>query len=110
MYALCVSGAVNTQGFVWMFFFYALYINFHSFIHSDISFKKLNSLHRRTAKLMLPDPFTTTEAKIQHLGLLPLREKLIVNKAVLVFKACRNLAPQYLHPFLFVQIVAPHEL
>ena len=33
MYALCVSGAVNTQGFVWKFF-YALYINFHSFIHS----------------------------------------------------------------------------
>ena len=31
MYALCVSGAVNTQGFVWKFF-YALYINFHSFI------------------------------------------------------------------------------
>ena len=30
MYALCVSGAVNTQGFVWKFF-YALYINFHSF-------------------------------------------------------------------------------
>ena len=35
MYALCVSGAVNTQGFVWKFF-YALYINFHSFIHSFI--------------------------------------------------------------------------
>ena len=34
MYALCVSGAVNTQGFVWKFF-YALYINFHSFIHSS---------------------------------------------------------------------------
>ena len=33
MYALCVSGAVDTQGFVWKFF-YALYINFHSFIHS----------------------------------------------------------------------------
>ena len=32
MYALCVSGAVNTHGFVWTFF-YALYINFHSFIH-----------------------------------------------------------------------------
>ena len=31
-YALCVFGAVNTQGFVWNFF-YALYINFHSFIH-----------------------------------------------------------------------------
>ena len=33
MCALCVSGAVNTQGFVWKFF-YALYINFHSFIET----------------------------------------------------------------------------
>ena len=31
MYALCVSGAVNTQGFVWTFFM--LYYTF-SFIHS----------------------------------------------------------------------------
>ena len=38
MYALCVSGAVNTQGFVWKFF-YALYINFHSFIHISVSHK-----------------------------------------------------------------------
>ena len=38
MYALCVSGAVNTQGFVWKFF-YALYINFHSFIHSNHLYK-----------------------------------------------------------------------
>ena len=36
MYARCVSGAVNTQGFVRKFFFYALYINVHSFIHSFI--------------------------------------------------------------------------
>ena len=34
MYALCISGAVNTQGFVWKFF-YALYINFHSFIQTN---------------------------------------------------------------------------
>ena len=34
MYALCVSGAVNTQGFVWKFFMRYIYINFHSFIHS----------------------------------------------------------------------------
>ena len=54
-----------------------------------------NSLHRRAAKLMLPHPSTTTEAKIQRLGLLPLREKLRFNKALLVFKACRNLAPHY---------------
>ena len=31
MYALRVSGTVNMQGFVWKFF-YAPYINFHSFI------------------------------------------------------------------------------
>ena len=33
-YALCVCGAVNTQGFMWKFFvvFYVLYINFHLFI------------------------------------------------------------------------------
>ena len=35
---------------------------------SDILFQKLNSLHRRAAKLMLPDPFITTEAKIRRLG------------------------------------------
>ena len=63
--------------------------------------KNLNSLHRRAAKLMLPDPSTTTKAKIQRLGLLPLREKRMFNKAVLVFKASTNLAPQYLTP-LFV--------
>ena len=34
MYALCVSGAVNTQGFCGEFF-YALYVNVHSFIHDD---------------------------------------------------------------------------
>ena len=32
MYALCVSGAVNTQGFVWKFFLCAIYK--FSFIHS----------------------------------------------------------------------------
>ena len=31
MYALCVSGAVNTQGFVWKFFIRAIYK--FSFIH-----------------------------------------------------------------------------
>ena len=59
-------------------------------------FYSTNSLHRRAAKLMMPDLSLTTDAKLQHLGLLPLREKLMLNKVVLVFKACRNLAPQYL--------------
>ena len=38
----------------------------------------------------------TTDAKLGYLGLLQLKEKLMFNKTVLVFKACRNLAPPYL--------------
>ena len=41
MYALCVSGAVNTQGFVWKFF-YALYINFNSVSQSIRDSFKVN--------------------------------------------------------------------
>ena len=48
---------------------------------SDILFHKLNSLYRRAAKLMMPDLSLTTDAKLQHLGLLPLREKLMLNKS-----------------------------
>ena len=47
MYALCVSGAVNTQGFVWKFF-YALYINFHSFIQS----KNVTNAHRKNPSVV----------------------------------------------------------
>ena len=63
---------------------------------SDILFNKLNSLHRRAAKLMISDSSLTTDTKLRYLGLLPLKEKLVFNKAVLVFKAYKNLAPPYL--------------
>ena len=45
---------------------------------------------------MISDLSFTTDAKLQHLGLLPLREEFMLNKAVLVFKAYWNLAPQCL--------------
>ena len=63
---------------------------------SDILFNKLNSLHKRAAKLMISDYSLTTDTKLLYLGLLPLKEKLMFNKAVLGFKAYRNLAPPYL--------------
>ena len=69
---------------------------------SDILFHKLTSLHRRAAKLMMPDLSLTTDAKLQHLRLLPLREKLMLNKAVLVFSAFQNLAPQYLKDLFYL--------
>ena len=40
--------------------------------------------------------YVTTDTKLRYLGLLPLKEKLMFNKAVLVFKAYKNLAPPYL--------------
>ena len=33
MYAVCISGAVNTQGFVWKFLFFVLVFFIHLFIH-----------------------------------------------------------------------------
>ena len=63
---------------------------------SDILFNKLNSLHRRAAKLMISDSSLSTNTKLRYLGILPLKEKLMFNKAVLVFKAYKNLAPPYL--------------
>ena len=54
---------------------------------SDIFFNKLNSFHRRAAKLMIYDSSLTNDTKLRYLGLLPLKEKFMCNKAVLVFKA-----------------------
>ena len=60
---------------------------------SDILFNKLNPLHRRAAKLMLSDSSLSTDTKLRYLGILPLKEKLMLNKAVLVFKTYKSLAP-----------------
>ena len=63
---------------------------------SDILFNKLNSLHRRAAELIISDSSLSTNTKLRYLGILPLKEKLMFNKAVLVFKAYQNFAPPYL--------------
>ena len=63
---------------------------------SDSLFNQLNSLRRRAAKLIISDSSLTTDTKLRYLGLLPLNEKLMFSKAVLVFKAYRNLVPPYL--------------
>ena len=43
---------------------------------SDILFNKLNSLHKRAAKLMISDSFLSTHKTLRYLGLLPLKESL----------------------------------
>ena len=45
---------------------------------------------------MISDSSLSTDTKLRYLGLLPLKEKLMFNKAVLVFKSYKNLAPPYL--------------
>ena len=46
MYALCVSGAVNKQGFVWKFFMRYIKKLIRSFIHSKKSVTVILSRHR----------------------------------------------------------------
>ena len=60
---------------------------------SDILFNKLNSLHRRAAKLMISNSSLSTDTKLRYLGILPLKEKLMFNRVVLVFKTYKSLAP-----------------
>ena len=58
--------------------------------------KKLNSLYRRSVKLLLPHMEISTDLKIQYLGLLPLHEKCLFNKLILMYKILNNKSPKYL--------------
>ena len=57
---------------------------------------KLNSLHRRVAKLLLPDKNSSTNEKMKALSILPLQKQLYLNKAVLMFKVNRRMTPSYI--------------
>ena len=56
----------------------------------------------------MPDLLLTTDAKQQHLGLLPLREKFMLNKAVPAFKHAEIRHPSVSETFLSVTTVVPH--
>jgi hypothetical protein len=89
-------------------FFYAhilSYINYASNIWCGASanhVKLMQSLHRRAAKLILPDPLLTTEEKQKQLGILSLDKQFIYNIAVLMFKVRSKLAPSYLCELLLL--------
>ena len=73
---------------------------------SEVSLKKLNSLHRRAAKLILSDqsvptdPSLPTDDKLKSLKLLPLTKQLKYNKAVMMFKVCNGETPEYIRSLL----------
>ena len=73
------------------------HINFSSTVWdgcSEIYLSKLNSLFRRTAKLLNPDKNLTTDEKQK--ALLPLQRQLDFNKALLMFKANSSLVSSYI--------------
>ena len=57
---------------------------------------KLNSLHRRAGKLIIPDPALFTEQKMSALGILNLRNSSPYNKGVFMHKVLNNNSPNYL--------------
>ena len=60
------------------------------------SIPKLNSLHRRAGKLILPDPSLSTEQKMSALGILNLPQQLVYNKGKCMHKVLTNNSPNYL--------------
>ena len=62
----------------------------------ETNLNKLNSLHRRAAKLLLPDKNSSTDEKMKALSILPLQKQLYFNKAVLMFKVNRRMIPSYI--------------
>ena len=58
--------------------------------------KKLNSLHRRAGKLILPDPSLSTEQKMRALGILNLPQQLVYTKGIFMHKVLNNNSPNYL--------------
>ena len=60
--------------------------------------KKLNCLHRRAGKLVLPDLSLSTEQKMGALGILNLPQQLAYNKGIFMHKVLNNNnnSPNYL--------------
>ena len=57
---------------------------------------KLNSLHRRAAKLLHPDKDASIDEKLKALSILPFQNQLDFRKEVLMFKVKRNMVPNHI--------------
>ena len=69
---------------------------------SQANLKQLNSLHRRSAKLIIDARMNniSTDDKLELLNMLPLQKRFIFNKLVLVYKITKSKAPAYLSSLL----------
>ena len=61
-----------------------------------LSKKRLNSLLRRSGKLILPDKNLTTDQKLNTIGILNLHKQLDYNKGGFMYRALTNSASVYI--------------
>ena len=79
------------------------FVNYASTIWDNCSgeyMKRINSIHRRAIKFLLPNPNISTDDKFKELNILPLDKQLFFNKAVITHKIYNDQAPPYLSPLL----------
>ena len=77
------------------------FVNYVSTVWDSCSgeyMKRINSIHRRAIKLLLPDQRISTDEKFKALNILPLEKQLFFNKATITHKIYHNKAPPYLSP------------
>jgi len=63
---------------------------------SDVLKKRLNSLHRRAVKLILPDTTLTTDQKLKEMRIMSLQKQLEYNKRLFMNRVLSNEAPEYI--------------
>jgi len=63
---------------------------------SEACLKRVNSLYRRAAKKILPDPTISTDQKMAKIGMPSLQKHFAFNKAIHMHKIAHNKAPSYL--------------
>ena len=63
---------------------------------SDVLKKRLNSLHRRPAKLTFPDTILTTDQKLKEMRIMSLQKQLEYNNGLLMYSVLNNEAPEYI--------------
>ena len=63
---------------------------------SDVLKKRLNSLHRRGVKLILPDTTLTTDQKLKEMRIMSLQEQPEFQKGLFMYRVLSNEAPEYI--------------
>ena len=61
----------------------------------DVLKKRLNSLHTRAAKLILPYKTLTTDQKLKEMRIMSLQKQLEYNKVFFMYSLLSNKAPEY---------------